>query len=277
MLVYRGMDIGTAKPTPAERAGLVYHGIDLVTPAESCSAGLYLKAADAALRSAAERGPGVLVVGGTGLYIDLLLHGLDGAQTPSVLPAVRARVQTLFESGGLAALHAEAERRRPGVLSLLADPENPRRVQRVLERLDMGLDPVPARSPDAAPRAASIVVLDIPPALLAPRIVSRIDAMFRDGLLDEVRALLRAYPEWSSTAAAAIGYAEARAVLEGGLGIPEAAERIAIRTRQLAKRQRTWFHHRAADATWLQGPLSSSDVPTIADAVEQALFPQAEP
>ena len=276
MLVYRGMDIGTAKPSPAERAGLVYYGLDLVSPAESCSAGIYLRAAEEALRSAAAHNRGLLVVGGTGLYFDLLLHGLDGADQGGVPPEIRARYQALLASGGLAALHAEAERRRPGVLARLADPENPRRVQRVLERLDLGQDPVPHRDAETAsgllprgPRPAPFPVLSIDPPLLARRIEERIEAMFDQGLLDEVRALLSAYPKWSPTATAAIGYAEARAVLDGSLTLPAAKERIAARTRQLAKRQRTWFRHRA-DALWLDGPLSSSDIPRVADAVEKA-------
>ena len=269
MLVYRGMDIGTAKPTIAERTGLVYYGIDLVTPDQPCSAGLYLQAAEAAIRSAAARERDLLVVGGTGLYIELLLHGLDGGETSSPPPEIRERYQALLASGGLATLHAEAERRRPGVLSCLADPENPRRVQRVLERLDMGLDPVPTREPGAQSREAATVVLTIEPEILVQRIVDRIETMFDQGLLAEIRGLLRDYPEWSSTAVAAIGYAEARAVVSGELSIQEAKERIAIRTRQLAKRQRTWFRHHLQEATWMEGPHDSADISRIADAVER--------
>ncbi len=272
MLVYRGMDIGTAKPTTAERAGLVYYGIDLVGPDRPCSAGLYLQAAEAAIRSAAEHGRDLLVVGGTGLYIELLLHGLDGGETSSPPPEIRERYQALLASGGLAALHAEAECRSPGVLSCLADPENPRRVQRVLERLDMGLDPVPTREPGSQSREAATVVLTMEPEILAQRIVDRIETMFDAGLLEEVRRLLCDYPEWSSTAAAAIGYAEARAVLSGELSMQEAKERIAIRTRQLAKRQRTWFRHHLQQAAWIEGPHASIDIPHIADAVERAWF-----
>ena len=272
MLVYRGMDIGTAKPTPAERSAFRYRGIDLVSPAEPCSAGLYLEAARAALHDAADSDCGLLVVGGTGLYIDLLLHGLSGDGAPPVPADLRARYAALLAEGGPAALRAEAERLRPGVLARLADPENPRRVQRVLERLALGQDPVPTREttgPGLLSPDTPCAVLSIPAAPLAERIARRVDAMFAQGLLNEVRALRQAHPVWSSTASAAIGYAEAAAVLDGALSPDEARERIALRTRQLAKRQRTWFRGRLPDAPRIAAPADEADVPRAADDLER--------
>lgn len=277
MLVYQGMDVGTAKPSPAERNSFRYAGLDLVPPSQPCSAGLYLKAASSAIHAAFSQNRPLLIVGGTGLYIDLLLHGLDSdpSETPPVPPTLRAHYQALLASGGLHALHSEAERLAPGALALLADPENPRRVQRLLERIALGLPPIPSR-PSTPPLGSStaafardhFVVLQTPPPLLASRITSRIDDMFSQGLLPEVASLLSTYPTWSETASAAIGYAEAIAVLQHSLSIPEAKERIAIRTRQLAKRQRTWFRNRAPFATPIPGPLSASDIPSIADSIE---------
>ncbi len=263
MLVYRGMDIGTAKPPKAERAAYRYRGVDLVSPAESYSAGTYLHEANDALKEAERAGEDVLVVGGTGLYFELLLKGIDGGADP-VPPELRAKWGKVYESEGLAGLHAAAESRAPGVLSRLDDPRNPRRVLRALERLDMGLDPAPRR--DGTEPPLRIPVLDIPQPVLAGRISARIDAMFADGLVDEVRGLLADYPLWSDTASAAIGYAETRALISGELDLPAAKERIAARTRQLAKRQRTWFRNRMAPR-WIPGPSSADDVSRAADEV----------
>ena len=267
MLVYAGMDIGTAKPSPEERAGIPYHGIDIVSPSDHCSAGAFLRAARQAVRDAADHGRPLLVVGGTGLYFDLLLHGLDDSEPDGTPPDVRARWQAVFEKGGLAALHAEAERLSPGLLARLADPRNPRRVLRALERLDQGLPPLASRPGDAPPDPP-FPALDITPETLARRIAERIDRMFADGLLDEVRALRLAHPAWSDTAAKAIGYAEAAAVLDGTLDEAAARELIAARTRRLARRQRTWFRHRAL-VEWVPGPLDASDIPRAADDVER--------
>lgn len=275
MLVYKGMDIGTAKPSPEERKGLSYAGLDLVTPAESCSAGIYLQAAKAALQEAQSARQDVLVVGGTGLYFDLLLQGLEESEdAPTVPPDLRNKFQQMLTTGGLKALQEEVEKRRPGLLSQMADPQNPRRVQRVLERLEMGLNPLPGRpaipplGADGALFAQShFVVLSTPAPVLAERIEARIDRMFEEGLLAEVRGLIDTWPEWSGTASAAIGYAEARAVLEGKMTEREAKERIAARTRQLAKRQRTWFRNRAPMARWVEGPTDGRDLDRVVEAV----------
>lgn len=279
MLVYAGMDIGTAKPTPAERAGIPYAGIDLVSPEEHCSAGVFLRAAARAAAEADAAGRPLLVVGGTGLYFDLLLKGLDTAEGDSPPPEVRVRWQTFLDEHGPEALRAEAERRAPGVLARLADPRNPRRVQRVLERLDQGLPPLPGRPapntsevPSPLPRCAAeeipIPALTFPPGELASRIETRIGEMFVAGLLDEAASLRRRYAALSDTAAAAIGYAEAFAVLDGALDEATARERIAARTRQLAKRQRTWFRHRLC-VEWIAGPASDTDIGRAADDVER--------
>ena len=268
MLVYAGMDIGTAKPSLRERDGIPYHGIDLVTPAEHCSAGVFLRDAARAAEAAAASGRELLVVGGTGLYFDLLLHGLDRGEPAGTPPDVRARWQAVFERDGLAGLHAEAERRSPGVLAHLADPSNPRRVLRVLERLDQGLPPIPGRDPPRSGADAPFPALDIPSPALAHRIEERIDGMFAAGLLDEVAELRRRFPRWSDTAVAAIGYAEAGAVLDGALDEAAARERIAARTRQLAKRQRTWFRNRM-NVAWVPGPADAADIPRAADDVER--------
>ena len=269
MLVYRGMDIGTAKPTPAERGSVPYFGIDLATPAEPFSTGLWL--ADAARALAAYgtgvppegipggtgvppvQPPGLIVAGGTGLYIKALTDGLGGAEAD---PEARARWQALYERGGLPALQRALSERDPGVLDALADPANPRRLIRALEHLDAhGGLPAQWRRREAP---APVTVLRLPREQLHARIARRVETMFAQGLVDEVRALRQTYPVWSPTAAQAIGYAEACALLDGALTRAEATERIVVRTRQLAKRQETWFRHQA-QAVWLE--INDNDPP----------------
>ncbi len=238
MLVYRGMDIGTAKPAPAERGDVPYFGIDLVSPAEPFSTGFWLADAHRAFRSAPRAG--LIVVGGTGLYLKALTEGLDGSACD---PVARAHWQALHAAEGTDALRRALEARAPGVLETLADPANPRRLIRALEHLDAhGTLPVRQQRADDAP---PIPALRLPREQLHARIARRIDAMFADGLIDEVRALQRDIPAWSETAVHAIGYAEVRALLAGEMTQPQAAERIAVRTRQLAKRQETWLRHQA--------------------------------
>ena len=251
MLVYRGMDIGTAKPAPAERGAIPYFGIDLVTPAEPFSTGLWL--ADAARACATCGGarvpsaqePRLIVAGGTGLYIKALTDGLDGAAAD---PEARARWQALFERGGVGALRSALAERAPGALESLADPSNPRRLVRALEHIE-ARGALPEQWKSAAP-AVAVTALRLPREQLHARIERRVVHMFRQGLVEEVRALRQAYPVWSATAAQAIGYAEVCALLDGSLTQREAAERMAVRTRQLAKRQETWFRHQAR-AVWI--------------------------
>ncbi len=263
MLVYRGMDIGTAKPTPEERGAVAYFGIDLVAPDTPFSTGLWLKDAARALRSPSSdrRSPSLIVAGGTGLYIKALTHGLDGEAAD---PAARARWQTVLEREGVSALQSALAARVPDALTALADPSNPRRLVRALEHLDAA-----GRLPggwDRNAETAPVVALRLPREQLHARIARRVEAMFRQGLVDEVRALRQAYPVWSPTASQAIGYAETCAFLDGALTLREAAERIVVRTRQLAKRQETWFRHQAR-AVWLD--IDDNDPP---DAVARRVL-----
>ena len=242
MLVYRGMDIGTAKPTPAERGAIPYFGIDLVTPAQPFSTGLWLAAARRAL---ADTTRPIIVAGGTGLYTKALTDGFD---SQAASPASRARWQALYEREGIDALRRTLETRAPGALATLLDAANPRRLIRALEHLDArGTLPAQWNAPAAT---APVAILRMPREQLHARIARRVAAMFKAGLIDEVRALRRDFPVWSDTASHAIGYAEACALLDGTLTEREAAERITIRTRQLAKRQETWFRHQT-QAVWI--------------------------
>lgn len=232
MNIYCGMDIGTAKPTPAERMEVEYAGFDLVQPEDKFNVGNYLEAVRPAFAKAQRAGCVPIVAGGTGLYVKCLLQGLD--EVPPELPELRARLEQL----PVAELQQELERRDPARYAKLADRENPRRLIRAIE-----LDESGAAVPECWDRADLPVIagLHVERALLHERIAVRVDRMYAEGLLDEARTL--AGRELSSTALQAIGYAEAFAVLRGEMSEAEAKEKTVIRTRQLAKRQLTWLRN----------------------------------
>ena len=267
MLVYTGMDIGTAKPSVSERGAVSYAGIDLVTPAEPFSTGLWIEAAAQTLRRTptltnnAQTPTSLIVVGGTGLYIKALTDGIQSAVSQ---PDVRAKWQMVFEREGIEGLHAALQQLAPGALETLADRANPRRVLRALEQMEThGTLPDHWKKEDTA--TASVVVLTLPREQLHRRIALRVDKMFSAGFIEEVQALRSAYPSWSSTAAKAIGYAEVCGLLDNTLTQAEAREQTIIRTRQLAKRQETWFRHQTR-AQWLH--LTETDTPqAIAERV----------
>lgn len=263
MSVYKGMDIGTAKPGEAERARVKYFGLDLTTPDQSFSTGLWLAdVSRAAAAAGPEPGCRLIAAGGTGLYINAVTRGLGGRAAD---PAARARWHSLFESGGVAALRAAITARAPDALDRLADPDNPRRLIRALEHIDAsGALPASWSGPLGAP---PVTVLRLPRAHLHDRIRRRVAAMFRQGFAEEVRALCRQFPQWSPTASKAIGYAEVRAMLEGAMTPDAALERTVTRTRQLAKRQETWFRHQS-NAVWID--ITDNDPPAqVADLVLQ--------
>jgi len=289
MLVYRGMDIGTAKPTLAQRHGIAYHGLDLVNPDEHFSVGQWLETATQVLNNAAANNRRVIITGGTGLFIKALFHGI---QAPPADPALRTHYETFFKEHGLASLQEEARRTAPAAFAALNadDVRNPRRIIRLLEKhtsslstLEVGcsmLDvPVASRehrtsnvqhptsdpllSPSLYPLPPPVFLLDIPPATLGERIAARTRAMLAAGWGEEVRALHQRYPQWDSTACKAIGYAEIAAMLRGELSPAQAEERITIRTRQYARRQRTFFRHQFPVIP-IPAPDSPADIPRCA-------------
>ena len=241
MLVYKGMDIGTAKPSAAERGFVPYYGIDLVTPDLPFSTGAWIRTARSALKHCAQtnkKSNSMIVTGGTGLYIKALTSGIDAAE---VCQERRSFWKTFLAENGLPALQNELRKRLGGIKPELPESCNPRRVIRALEHLDTtGKLPNNWSLQEDQP---SILTLTMPREQLHARIYQRVEQMFAQGLLDEVCELKTLYPQWSVTASKAIGYEEALAVLEGTQSKNEALDRITIRTRQLAKRQETWFRH----------------------------------
>ncbi len=236
MQVYRGMDIGTAKPSPEDRRRVPHHALDLVTPAEAFSVADYVRAAETAIQEILDRGPLPLVVGGTGFYIRALAEGLPTA--PPSDPEQQAPLWRQIEEQGLDPVLAELEKVSPG--DAARAQRNPRRVVRALEVLRRT-----GRPPSAFPRTTPAFRYDkvaLLPTMevLRPRIERRTRAMFEAGLVDEVRALLERYPD-ALTATQAIGYKEVATHLAGRSSRQEAQLAVTIATLQYARRQRTWF------------------------------------
>jgi tRNA dimethylallyltransferase len=236
MQVYRGMDIGTAKPTPAERARVPHHLIDILTPDRPFSVAAYVERAESAIADILARGKLPLVVGGTGFYIRSLTEGL--ATVPPADPAVQAPLWERLQQEGLEPLLAELARASPE--DAARAERNPRRVVRALEILHRTNRP-PSAFAMRPPRFAYAKVVLLPSVdELDARIEVRTQQMFAAGLVQEVEALVARYPELP-TALQAIGYKEIVRHLQGELSRDEAMAQVTLATRQYARRQRTWF------------------------------------
>ncbi len=241
LLFYRGMDIGTAKPTAAERARVPHHLIDVGAVTERMDVTGYVTKARAAVEEIATRGRAVLVTGGSGFYLKSFFAPI--ADDVVVAPELRAEVAAWPPAEALARLRAL----NPAGLGAL-DVANPRRVTRALERcLASGktmavLAEEFARRPGAfADWRVELTRLDREPADLGRRIEGRVEAMLRDGLVEEVRRLREIGLEANPSAALAIGYREVIAMLDGALPAEALKAEIAKNTRALVKKQRTWF------------------------------------
>lgn len=244
MQIYRGMDIGTAKPTEGDRAKVPYHLIDVVEPDAPFSAVDYAAAAEAAIADILSRGRVPILCGGTGLYLDVLLRGMP--ESPEGDPALREELAREAALHGNTYLHEQLAAVDP-VSAAATHPGNLRRVIRALEifratgipksEWDRRSREMPTRY-----RAAVIGLVFKNRELLYRRIEQRVDRMLEEGLLAETRRLLAAGVfEASKTAAAAIGYKELLPYLAGECTLEEAVEQLKIATRRYAKRQITWF------------------------------------
>jgi tRNA dimethylallyltransferase len=261
LLFYRGMDLGTAKPTVEERARVPHHLIDILDPAERMTVVAYARRARQAVDEIAARGNPVLVVGGSGFYLRSFLAPVtDERDVPT---ALRSEVEQALQRDGLAALLERLVKLNPDGLGAL-DPANPRRVARALERclasgrtLAALAEAFAARPPPFPDWEIRLTRLDAAPVVLAARIEARTRQMLAAGLLAEVAALHARGLELNPSASGAIGYRECLAVLRGERPEAELAREIAADTRALVKKQRTWFRtqlppHRvipAAEAT----------------------------
>ena len=261
LLFYRGADIGTAKPTKAERARVPHHLIDVSDVTAQLDVTHYVTRARAAIDGITARQRQVLVTGGSGFYLKTFFGPV--ADEVAVPPELRAELRGRLEREGLAALVAELQRLNPAGLGAL-DVQNPRRVLRALERcraagrtlaeLKRDFDAQPAPFADYAVKLSELVR---EPAELDRRIEQRTAAMLRDGLVAEVRGLLAQGLKQNPSAAGAIGYRETVDFLEGRLPEAELAAMIVKNTRALVRKQRTWFKtqlpsHRRLDAATIE-------------------------
>ena len=240
MTLYRGMDIGTAKPTPQERARVPHYLLDRLDPSESGNAAWWLR--EAALACGAIRAGGLrpLFVGGTPFFLKALLHGLF--DSPAIDPAIRERLEA--EAGRVPPeeLHARLAVVDP-ISAARLHPNDVRRVVRALEVSEGTGRPISAWQVSWKDAAAPIpaVSLDWPREELNARIDTRIDAMLAAGWLDEARRLRASPKPLSREASRALGYRELLAFLDGAADWDPTVEAIKLHTRQFAKRQRTWF------------------------------------
>lgn len=252
-LVYRGLNIGSAKPTPAEQQRVPHHLLDLCDPAETYSAAQFRHDAIAAISAVHARGRLPLLVGGTGLYFRALEQGLS--VLPDADPAVRAALRAELERDGAAVLHARLAAVDP-VAAARIHPNDPQRIVRALEVYRVGGRPMSAywAQPPLAPLALPLTKIALAPTQrtqLHERLNRRFDGMLERGLINEVR-VLRTRPELSPQLPAlrTVGYREVWRYLDGELGFDAMRTRAATATRQLAKRQLTWLR-READCQWL--------------------------
>jgi tRNA dimethylallyltransferase len=258
--VYRGMDIGTAKPDVATRAAVPHHLLDLAEPDEEVTVAQWVLAARAILPEIAARGRLPMLVGGTGLYVSALVDGHD-YESQAWSPEVRAQLTARLDAEGLDALAAELAALDPD-RAAATDLRNPRRVVRALERALAGGDGAAPRSTQYPGRVA-LVGLSRPRDVLYRRIDERARRLFEaDGLLGEVAALLARGFGPDLRPMTGHGYGEAARHLAGEWSIEEAIAVTARRTRQYAKRQLTWFR-RDARILWLQAGDHPADDPTL--------------
>lgn len=262
--VYRGLDIGTAKVSAADRARVPHHGLDLVDPDERFSVADYVVHARAALAGIGERGGFALLVGGTGLYLRAVARGLDTAALPSD-PRVRAQVEAVLAAEGLDAAAAQLRALAPA-RAARTDLRNPRRVARALEIAELvGDAPAPPARGYGGPTAW--LGLTVAPDIHRRWIADRARAQFDAGLAEEARALRERFDP-SLPAFSAIGYREAWAVLDGELTLEQAIEEDARRNVAFAKRQRTWFRAEPGIA-WLDA--DDDPLPAAMAVAEQLL------
>jgi tRNA dimethylallyltransferase len=244
--VYRGMDIGTAKVSAADRARVPHHGLDLVDPDQPFTAADFRAASLEALRDIAARGGVALLVGGTGLYLRAVARGVALEETGRD-PALRSEIEQRLAGEGLHVLVAQLRSAAPSVAAQ-TDLANPRRVVRALERVTVAGDGPPPE-PQGYPARSVWIGLNLEPSENARRIEARARAQFKAGLPEEAADLRARFGE-ECRAFSAFGYQEAFAVLDGRMTLEQAIAQDAARTRRFARRQRTWFRAEP-DIAWL--------------------------
>jgi len=262
--VYSGMDIGTGKPTPADRAAVPHHLVDVALPTESFHAARWAALADAAIAGIAARGRTPLVIGGTGLYLRALAGGLFEAPPPD--PVIRQRHRDEAARVGVEALHARLAAIDPTAAAQI-QPRDLVRVSRALEVHEQTGVPISelyrrgASAPSAPRPRIRALVLDPPQSELRARIGARVDQMMAAGFLEETRRLRAAYGAGARPLHAALGYRQLGEHLDGRLTLDEAVAATKAATVGYARRQRTWFRKHPPGA-W-----RVASAPAVADVV----------
>jgi tRNA dimethylallyltransferase len=249
MQVYRGLDIGTAKPSAEERARVRHHLIDVVDITEPFDAAQFVRLANAAMSEIQSRGRVPIFCGGTGLYFKALLEGLGEA--PPADESLRAQL----EASPLQELLAELAEKDPITYDKI-DRNNPRRVIRAVEVIRLTGKKFSEQRAEWQPKVQSpkskvIFGLTRGTDDLRARIDARVDAMFERGLVEETRRLLDRGLGQNKTAMQALGYRQVMEHLRSARGLPETIELVKIKTRQFAKRQMTWFR-RHGNCAWIE-------------------------
>lgn len=248
--LYRGLDIGTAKPSAAERAEVPHHFIDLLEPDQPFNAGLFQKQARALITGLLEKGKAVIVCGGTGLYIRALLQGMIPLDTD--MSEERGQLAAELQTRGVEALYHELERVDP-LSAKRIEPADARRITRALEvfrATGKTFSYWLSQPQTPAPFSYKYFALNRPREELYDRINRRVDKMLATGLVEEVKALVaRGFA--TENALNTVGYKEVMAYLKEELSYEEMAERIKRNTRRYAKRQMTWLR-KEPDIIWLE-------------------------
>lgn len=270
MLVYRGMDIGTAKPTPAERAGVPHHLLDLLDVTETATVADFQGLARSAIADCRARGVIPVVVGGSALYVRAVL---DDFVFPGTDVAVRSRWEAELAAVGPEELHRRLAAHNPAAAASIG-PANGRRLVRALEVEELTGEPYAASLPEHRYRLPGVVQigLRIDRTTLDARIEARVDAMWAAGFADEVRALADRSPGLREgvTASRALGYRQLLAHLDGQLTEEQAREQTVAGTRRFARRQGGWFF-RDPRIAWLDW-----DRPDLVDAARALAGPDGE-
>ena len=238
MQLYRGMDIGTAKVPPADRRGIPHHLLDVLDVAEEASVAAYQRHAREATADVRARGRIPMLVGGSGLYVRAALDHLD---IPPTDPAVRAAWDARLTEVGVERLYALLQERDPAAAAAI-EPRNGRRIVRALEVIELTGRPFSATMPRREYVTDTVQIgLRRDRASLDARVDARVETMWRDGLLDEVRRLVQLGLRKGATASRAIGYEQALAQLDGAMDEAAAIAATQTATRRFVRRQESWF------------------------------------
>ncbi|WP_027943176.1 tRNA (adenosine(37)-N6)-dimethylallyltransferase MiaA [Amycolatopsis taiwanensis] len=250
MQLYRGMDIGTAKITAAERRGVPHHLLDVLDVTDTASVAAYQRDARAIVERLLAEGKVPVLAGGSGLYVQAVL---DDLRFPGTDPDVRARLATEADLLGPAALHARLAERDPVAANAIL-PTNARRIVRALEVIEITGRPFSATMPKPGPARYGAVLIGIDREVteLDERVDRRVDLMFAAGLVDEVRLLAGKGLREGKTASRALGYQQVLAALDGDGDFVAAAAATKQATRRFVRRQRSWFR-RDTRIQWFTG------------------------